>query len=163
MRKNTDYSFISSPFQAIIAKIIITISDKKERYEISKRVLITPSTVEKELDKATISKILNTDIVDGSKDLSRPIPKKYYGYLLDEDFKEKFFDNLLTVLDDANESKVSEIVRFVQDGKYTTILNDGDNSAFIVEALREKLEEELDRIKLAVSFHSTNLDRKSVV
>ena len=160
MRKNTDYSFISSPFQAIIAKIIITISDKKERYEISKRVLITPSTAEKELDKATISKILNTDIVDGSKDLSRPIPKKYYGYLLDEDFKEKFFDNLLTVLDDANESKVSEIVRFVQDGKYTTILNDGDNSAFIVEALREKLEEELDRIKLAVSFHSTNLQQQ---
>lgn len=159
MRKNTDHSFISSPFQAIIAKIIITISDKKERYEISKRVLITPSTAEKELDKATISKILNTDIVDASKDLSRPIPKKYYGYLLDEDFKERFFDNLLTVLDDADESKVSEIVMFVQDGKYTTLLNDGDNSTFVVDALREKLEEELDRLKIAISFHNTDLQQ----
>lgn len=61
------------------------------------------------------------------------------------------------MLDDADENKVSEIVRFVQDGKYTTILNDGDNSAFIVEALREKLEEELERLKFAVSFRSTNL------
>lgn len=160
MRKNTDYSFISSPFQAIIAKIILTISGDGERYEFSKRVLITPSTSEKNLDKATISKILNTDIVDASKDLSRPIPKKYYGYLLDEDFKEKFLDNLLTVLDDANESKVSEIVRFVQDGKYTTLLNDGDNSTFVVEALREKLDEELERLKFAISFRSTDLQEQ---
>ncbi len=144
-------------FEDILAKIINTISHGKHKRDTAEAILIMPQG--KEVFK------VSEELVSRIVCRKRNIPKVYYLSMHeDKEFKEKFFKNLLAILNQFEQEdpeKISEIVNLIQEEFEPSTKNDGDNTDYIIVALREKLENRLAGITKSVRLYKSSLPKRS--
>lgn len=85
------------------------------------------------------------------------IPKKYYRFFEDESFKTRFFSNVKEQLGMVDEISVLDIVDYIDENFVSLQQNDGNNVEYIAAVLREKLDEERERISNHVEILNSKL------
>ncbi|MBP0983983.1 MAG: hypothetical protein J6A19_09690 [Oscillospiraceae bacterium] len=106
-----------------------------------------------------MSKILHIEekTQNPSEKVSCVIPKKYYRFFEDECFKNRFFSNVKEQLSLVDEVSVLDIVDYIDENFISFQQNDGNNVAYIAAVLREKLDEERERISNHVEILNSKL------
>lgn len=149
----------SSPFQMILSKIIRKLSINKELYKVSLEFFISPDGCNYIIKKDRMSKILHIeeDTKNPSEKVSCVIPKKYYRFFEDESFITRFFSNVKDQLSMVDEISVLDIVDYIDENFISFQQNDGNNVEYIAAVLREKLDEERERISNHVEIFNSKL------